>query len=104
MERSIEDRLRCLETRLDRIERLLVFNRAPAATVRPLPPPPASPRRVRPRPDLEDVLGGRVLAWVGAVAVVLGVVFFLVTAVRRGWIDEPTRVVLAFLGSTVLLV
>jgi uncharacterized membrane protein len=53
--------------------------------------------------ELEDVLGGRVLAWVGGSAVLLGVVFFLVMAVSRGWIDEPTRVVLAFLGSTALV-
>jgi uncharacterized membrane protein len=53
--------------------------------------------------ELEDVLGGRVLAWVGGSAVLLGVVFFLVMAVSRAWIDEPTRVVLAFLGSTVLV-
>jgi uncharacterized membrane protein len=44
-----------------------------------------------------------VLAWVGGSAVLLGVVFFLVMAVSRGWIDEPTRVVLAFLGSSVLV-
>ena len=43
------------------------------------------------------------LAWAGAVAVFIGVVFFLATALRRGWIDEPTRVVLAYLGSTALL-
>jgi uncharacterized membrane protein len=53
--------------------------------------------------ELEDLLGGRVLAWVGGSAVLLGVVFFLVMAVSRGWIDEPTRVVLAFLGSSVLV-
>ena len=28
---------------------------------------------------------------------------FVATALRRGWIDEPTRIVLAYLGSTVLL-
>ena len=33
--------------------------------------------------SLEDLLGGRVLAWVGGVAVVLGVVFFLVMAASR---------------------
>ncbi|MDQ4082343.1 MAG: DUF2339 domain-containing protein, partial [Actinomycetota bacterium] len=53
--------------------------------------------------DFEDLLGGRILAWVGGLAVLLGVVFFLVMAVSRGWIDEPTRVVLAFVGSTALL-
>ena len=53
--------------------------------------------------DFEDLLGGRILACVGGLAVLLGVVFFLVMAVSRGWIDEPTRVVLAFVGSTALL-
>ena len=42
------------------------------------------------------------LGWAGGAAIVLGAVFFLVMAVSRGWIDEPTRVVLAFLGSTLL--
>jgi uncharacterized membrane protein len=53
--------------------------------------------------ELEDLLGGRLLAWVGGVAVLLGIVFFVAMAVRRGWIDEPTRVVLAFLGSGALV-
>jgi uncharacterized membrane protein len=53
--------------------------------------------------DVEELLGGRVLGWVGGIAVVLAVVFFLVMAVHNGWIDEPTRVVLTFLGSTALL-
>lgn len=72
--------------------------RAPVA-----PAPPAPPRPPRPSLDLEDLFGRRVLAWLGAVAVVLGVVFFLATAIRRGWIDETTRVALAYLGSTALL-
>jgi uncharacterized membrane protein len=56
-----------------------------------------------PQLELEDLLGGRILAWLGGSAIVLAAVFFLVMAVSRGWIDEPTRVVLAFLGSTLLL-
>lgn len=54
--------------------------------------------------SIEDLLGGRLLAWVGAVAVVLGVAFFVVMAASRGWIDQPTRVLLAFVGATALLV
>jgi uncharacterized membrane protein len=34
----------------------------------------------------------------------VGVVFFLVMATSRGWIDEPTRILLALLGSSALLV
>ena len=61
-------------------------------------------RRSRRAPvSVEDLLGGRVLGWVGGAAVVLGVVFFLVMAASRGWIDETTRVLLAFVGSTALL-
>jgi len=45
-----------------------------------------------------------VLAWLGGAAVIVGVVLFVAYAVRIGWIDEPTRVILAFLGSTALLV
>ena len=55
------------------------------------------------RESMEDMLGGRVLAWVGGVAVVLGVAFFLVMAASRGWIDEATRTLLALFGSTALL-
>jgi uncharacterized membrane protein len=111
MDASLEQRLQSLEDRLERIERLLALQPEPAPAPPPAPPslpaeriePP--PARVTPRPplDLEELLGGRVLAWLGGAAVVLGVVFFLVMAVSRGWIDEPTRVVLAFLGSSALL-
>jgi uncharacterized membrane protein len=76
---------------------------APPAPPAPPPQRPEVPRPPRPSFDLEELLGGRVLAWAGAVAVFIGVVFFLATAIRRGWIDEPTRVVLAYLGSTALL-
>ena len=101
-----EARLDAIERRLARLERLLRVE-APA-TPEPAPPPaPMHPPAVSPPPretvwakdvNLEEVFGGRVLAWLGSSAVVLGAVFFLVMAISRGWIDEPTRVVLAFLG------
>src|SRR5205085_1127387 len=108
-----EPRIEAIERRLARLERLLRVEEPPAPV--PAPPvapmhPPAAPPAVPSRepvraPDvnLEELFGGRILAWLGGSAVVLGAVFFLVMAVSRGWIDEPTRVVLAFLGSTVLL-
>ena len=38
-----------------------------------------------PRPDeISDWIGGRVLAWLGGAATLLGIVFFLVIAVSRG--------------------
>lgn len=118
---DVDERLAAVERRLAAIEHALATMgpqpaaRAAAPTPKPearlpppLRPPGARPPRSRRLPEapaleLEDLLGGRVLAWVGGVAVVLGVVFFLVMAVSRGWIDEPTRVVLAFAGSTALL-
>ena len=87
-----------------------------------MPPPPeptapvARPARVeqvtreqpptesdRPETSFEDLLGGRILAWLGGLAIVVGVVFFLVIAVDRGWIGVEARVALAFAGSTILL-
>src|SRR5437868_11831636 len=118
MDASVESRLSSLEERVRTLEGLLRVALAsapqPAASAPPPVPatvaPPPPPRSRAPAPvvreplDLEQVLGGRVLAWVGGIAVVLAAVFFLVMAVHNGWIDETTRVVLAFLGSTALLV
>jgi uncharacterized membrane protein len=76
---------------------------APAKAAGP-PPPEAPPGRVmRPGETLEDLLGGRILAWLGGLAILVGVVFFLAIAVDRGWIGVEARVALAFLGSTLLL-
>ncbi len=99
-----------LRSRVDSLE-----GRAPAPP-KPAPPPrepvaaretpaaaPGPPAPTLPKLDLEDLLGRRVLGWAGSIAVLLGVVFFLATAIRRGWIDETTRVALAYLGSTLLL-
>jgi uncharacterized membrane protein len=70
----------------------------------PSAPPPAAPGQPRRRDvDLEELLGGRLLAWVGGLAILLGIVFFVAMAVRRGWIGEEMRVVLAFLGSGALV-
>lgn len=79
-----------------------------AAPARPVTPEPSPARPARPAPslpsiDFEDVLGRRVLGWVGATAVLIGVALFLTMAAQRGWIDETTRIVLAYFGSTALL-
>src|SRR5215213_4432819 len=102
-----------LDERLDRIERALgeLGQRVaqlehgwkpeppivwPEESVRPEPaaprsaePQPATPRPAAPtlpRVDLEELLGGRVLAWLGGAAVLVGVVLFVAYAVRIGWI------------------
>ncbi len=45
--------------------------------------------------DFEDLLGGRVLAWTGAIAFVAGIAFLLAIAVSRGWIGPSERTLLA---------
>ena len=52
---------------------------------------------------LSDLIGGRVLAWVGGVATLTGTVLFLVLAIARGWIGQEARVVIAALASSLLM-
>jgi uncharacterized membrane protein len=64
--------------------------------------------RVRPdRParelDLEQLLGGRVLAWVGGVAVLAGLALLFALAVSRGWIGEGARTAIGFTLSAGLV-
>jgi len=81
-------------------ERRFEWEAKDSSTAKPAPPPPA-PREHE--LDLEQLLGGRLLAWVGGIAVVLGAVFFVTMAIHRGWIGEGMRVLLAFFCSTALL-
>lgn len=53
--------------------------------------------------DLEDLLGGRVLAWTGGIAVVAGIAFLLAIAVSRGWIGPSARTLLAGVLSVALI-
>src|SRR5688572_7981612 len=50
--------------------------------------------------DFENLMGRRVLGWVGGAAVLTGLVFLLVVAVSRGWVGEEARVLMA--GATSL--
>ena len=53
--------------------------------------------------EVEDLLGGRVLAWVGGVAVLLGLVFLFALGISSGWIGEAARTVIGAGGSAGLL-
>src|SRR4051812_28038892 len=117
------DRVSLLERRVDELERELRGMRRLAATParrvaaqRQAAPPavdrspsasapslPAVDGPAATRAPLEDFLGGRVLGWAGAIAVLLGVAFLVAVAIGRGWIDEPARIALAFAGSAALL-
>ena len=106
----LEERFWQLEERLARLERPTIA--APQSSlVRPQPPAPTPPRprpaAARPEPrrelDLEELLGGRLMALAGGVAVIVGLAFLVALAVERGWLGEGTRTVLAFAGSAALL-
>ena len=64
----------------------------------------AEPRPPRTAVDLEAVFGGRVLAWIGGVAILFAAVLFLGMAVSRGWLDEETRTIVAAAISLLALV
>jgi uncharacterized membrane protein len=61
--------------------------------------PAAAPRAG----TLGDLIGGRLLAWAGGTATLLGIALFLALAISRGWIGEAGRVTLAGGGSLALL-
>ncbi|HXR59941.1 MAG TPA: DUF2339 domain-containing protein [Solirubrobacterales bacterium] len=64
------------------------------------PPPPANPIS---RIEFERLFGGRVLAWIGGLATLLGVIFLMRSAVDSSWFTEEIRTILAALGSLSLL-
>ncbi len=84
--------------------------RSPAPLAGPSIPPPSLPLRVapppvppRPKRGWEELVGGRLLAWVGGVAVCVGLAFLLAVAVSRGWLGEGARVGLGAVLSAGLL-
>jgi uncharacterized membrane protein len=100
----------------------------PSPPPRPTPPPPqpaparpTPPPRPTPRPvaetapaatpkgfdwgrtiSVEDLMGAKALAFTGGVVTLLGVVFFFVLAVNRGWIGPGIRVACGALASSLV--
>ena len=119
MEPQVEQRLTVLEKRVKTLEGLLGVAQAtapssapslpaqptagPVAQPAPIWPPPRPVVAAKPPRDLEELLGGRVLGWVGGIAVVIAAVFFVVMAVRNGWIGVDARMILAFAASAALV-
>lgn len=66
------------------------------------PPPQGSPNPIT-RIEFERVFGGRVLAWIGGLATLLGVIFLMRSAVDSSWFTEEVRVLMAAFGSLLLL-
>lgn len=79
---------------------------APTPPVAPAAPPlpPAAPPSVTPNGmSLDDLLAGRVMAWTGGAAVLIGLILFLALAVSRGWIGEEARTTMAAFASLLLV-
>lgn len=66
-------------------------------------PPPPAPYNPMSRIEFERLFGGRVLAWIGALATLLGLVFLLRSAVDSSWFTEEIRTLMAAFGSLLLL-
>jgi uncharacterized membrane protein len=64
------------------------------------PPGPFNPMS---RIEFERLFGGRVLAWIGGLATLLGVIFLMRSAVDSSWFTEGVRALLAAAGSLLLL-
>src|SRR6476620_400124 len=71
---------------------------APPRTASPVP----KPMRVRREIDWSALFGAKALAWAGGAVTLLGIVFFFVLAVNRGWIGPVARVTLGALASVLL--
>lgn len=78
---------------------------APPVVEKPAPPPIPPPRREfipstesKPRPtiNLEQFMGAKLFAWVGGLALFLGVIFFVKLSIERGWISPELRTAIGF--------
>jgi uncharacterized membrane protein len=103
---DVTSRLRRLEADMEADESVrpaLTWGQAPARPPQSLPwPEPTAPpsgggesRVPLAAIDFEAVFGGRVLAWIGGLAILFGAVLFLGMAISRGWLDEETRTIIA---------
>lgn len=107
-------RLQGMERELGELR--MATQRAPAAISVPPPAPVARPaarrplatpkplkrRRQLPQIDADMLFGARGLAWSGGLVTILGVLFFFVLAVDRGWIGPVGRVSLGATASALL--
>jgi len=66
--------------------------------------PPPAPFNPMSRIEFERLFGGRVLAWIGGLATLLGIVFLMRSAVDSSWFTEEVRTLMAAFGSLALLV
>lgn len=68
------------------------------------PPAPPSPRAVpAPGISLEQFMGAKLFAWVGGLALFLGIVFFVKLSIERGWISAELRTAIGFVMGAALV-
>ncbi len=112
--RNVEGELADFDLRLRQSEAVIERPRAeparPRLEIRPAPSPPPAPVPAPVTPSrwisdtsFGDLVGGRVLAWLGGAATLLGIILFLVLAISHGWIGEEARVLLAAAASATLM-
>ncbi len=82
---------------------------APAPVARPVavpvPSPVAAPRATaKPAFNLEQFMGAKLFAWIGGLALLLCVAFFIKLSFDNGWISPELRVALGFVVSAALIV
>lgn len=65
---------------------------------------PSKPRREMSFNELEERITGRLLAWVGGLALIVGAIFFLSLAFSRGWIGPTARVTVGLFAGALLVV
>jgi hypothetical protein len=120
-------RINALERRIHKLEAPAAPTRAeapaPAPAPAPKPAPPPTPRAAPPPPppppppaarrparsfdwgrtvSAADLMGAKALAFAGGVVTLLGVVFFFVLAVNRGWIGPELRVACGGIASALV--
>lgn len=69
-----------------------------AVTAPPLPPAVAKPAFT-----LEQFMGVKLFAWVGGLALFLGIVFFVKLSIERGWISAEVRTAIGFVTGLALV-
>lgn len=75
----------------------------PAPDVRRVLSRPSLPSVPRPDRSLEDLLGGRVLAWAGGAAVLVGLGLLFALAIDSGWIGEGARTAMGTAFAAIFL-
>lgn len=98
-----------LAARVDALERAVAELRGTFGAASPPAPSVARPRAqprpaaLKPRGDVESVVGGRGLLYVGAFLILIGIASFLKIAFDRGWIGPSMRVALGIVAGVVLI-